>query len=112
VSLIKRKVLLNYGERTDFEGGLCLTRKEFIQRHTAMEDDGKVNPLMQNQLWSIIVMEKLSTACIGEGFVGRLYRLVAQLIPLGIKIYGKYNELGIIALPPLFQKAGPNLYGI
>jgi hypothetical protein len=77
-----------------------------------MEENGKINPLIHNQLWSMMVTENLNKACIGKGLVGGLYRFAAQLLPLVIKIYGKYNQLGIIALPPLFQKDGPNLYGI
>jgi hypothetical protein len=105
-------VFLNYCKQADFDGGLCLTQEEFTRRHAVTKGHGKINPVIEHDLWSVMIIEHLSRACIGKGLVGRVYRLGAQMLPLVIKIYGKYNELGIIPLPPLFQKDGPDLYGI
>jgi len=77
-----------------------------------MEENGKINPNIEAHLWCITVIENVNKACIGKGLVGGLFRLGARMLPLVIKIYGKYNEIGLIPLPPLFQKDGPNLYGI
>jgi hypothetical protein len=92
-------------------GGPCLTKADFIQRHAA-ERDGKINPLVKNHLISFNLVEKLRLACIGKGVKGKGYRLVVQLLPLGMKLYGKYNELEIIPIPGLFEFVEPSLYGL
>lgn len=57
---------------------------------------------------SIDFLEKLRLACNGDGIKGKMYRLVAQLCPLAIKLYGKYNEFEFIAIPALFELQMPS----
>jgi len=57
---------------------------------------------------SLNFLEKLRLACNGNGIKGILYSLVVGLCPLGIKLYGKYNELELIAIPALFEIQTPS----
>ena len=71
-----------------------------------------MNPLVKNHIVSIKFVEKIKLACIGEGVGGKFYRLVSWLLPLGITVYGKFNEIEIVAVPGIFQFAEPMLYGL
>ena len=82
---------------------LCPTLSQFIQRHAHTEVDGKINPLVKNHIRSYKLLKKLRLACSGAGITGKLYRVITQLLPFGMKVYGKYNELGLIAIPGAFE---------
>jgi hypothetical protein len=69
-----------------------------------------MNPLVENQLVSIAWLEGLRLACNGTGIKGKCYRLVARLCPVAIKMYGKYNEFGVIAVPALFELQKPSAF--
>ena len=67
-----------------------------------------MNPLVENQLVSVYLLEKLRLACNGTGIKGKLCRLVAWLCPIVIKLYGKYNEFELIAVRALFELQEPS----
>ena len=48
-------------------------------------------------------LEKLRLACRGVRIRGKLCRLITQLFPFGMKVYGKFNEIGLIAVPGVFE---------
>jgi hypothetical protein len=92
--------------------GLCITTDQFVQRHSAVEQGKKINPLVENHLKSIKLLRRLRLACSGKGLQGRLYLLVVKLLPLGVKLYGKYNEIEVIAVPGVYEFVEPSLYGL
>ena len=91
--------------------GVCVNTEQFVQRHSAVEEGWEINPLTNNYLRSIKLLRKLRSACGGKGFEGKFYRLIVNLLPLGMKLYGKYNEIEIITIPGVFEFGGPSLYG-
>lgn len=91
---------------------MCVTKEEFVQRHAAVEEDGNINPLVKNQIISFKFLEKVKLACTGKGLEGKFYRIVAQVLPLGMKLYGKYNEIGIIPVTGAFEFVEPTLYDL
>jgi len=92
--------------------GLCITTDQFVQRHSAVEQGKKINPLVENHLNSIKLLRRLRLACSGKGLQGRLYLLVVKLLPMGVKLYGKYNEIEVIAVPGAYEFVEPSLYGL
>lgn len=91
---------------------MCITKENILRRHALLEPDGEMNPLIKNHFESVKLVEKLRLACGSQGLRGKIYRLVVELLPLGIKLYGKYNEIEIIAVPGVFEFVEPSLYGI
>jgi hypothetical protein len=89
-----------------------VTREQFERNHSAPEKDGKINPIVRNQLLGILLCDRVKLACSGKGLSGRFYQLIAKLLPLGVKLYGTYNEIELIAVPGIFQFAEPILYGL
>ena len=89
-----------------------MTKDHFERNHSALEKDGKINPIVKSQLLGILLCEKVKLACSGNGLGGKFYRVIAKLLPLGVKLYGAYNEIELIAVPGIFQFAEPVLYGL
>ena len=83
-----------------------------MQRHSAVEESRNMNRPLKNHLSSIKMLRKLRSACSGKGLDGRFYLFVVKLLPLGMKLYGKYNEMEIIAVPGVFEFVEPSLYGL
>jgi len=77
-----------------------------------MEVDGQINPLVENQIKSFKQLQQLQMACGRKGIKGKLYYLIAQLLPFGIKVYGKYNQLEILPVPGVYEYVEPSLYGL
>ena len=83
-----------------------------MSRHSTVETHREINPLAQNHLKTIEMVDKLRLASSGTGITGRMYGLIVRLLPLGIKLYGKYNRTEIISIPGVFEFGEPSLYGL
>jgi hypothetical protein len=92
------------------KGITCITIDELLRNHALAEEDGKMNPLLKNEVESMRLLERLRVACAGAGIKGRVYRWITRLIPFGIKVYGKYNEIEFIAVPGAYEFIEPSLY--
>ena len=89
------------------EGVSCSTRHEFLVYHS---DGATLTLPAKNHIESMKLVERVLLACKGVGFKGRMYHLISRVLPLGIRVYGKYNEIGLIAVPPIFEYVEPCLF--
>lgn len=85
----------------------CVTIDELLRHHALVEEDGKMNPLLKNEVESLMLLERLRVACAGAGFKGKW---ITRLLPFGIKVYGKYNEIEFIAVPGAYEFIEPSFY--